>query len=64
MAQLKIEDVVDHLSSEMRRALVDAVRAQAPDLRLDEYQLFRDFKREVYRKCNVWENVPDRYVRS
>ncbi len=62
MARVKIEEIVDHLSSEMRRALEEAVRAQLPGAKFDSYQLFRDFKRAVYRKCNTWESVPDHYV--
>jgi DNA-binding transcriptional regulator WhiA len=62
MAKVKIEEVVDHLSSEMRSALLEAIRAQLPAAEVDEHQLYRDFKRAVYRKCNVWETVPDRYV--
>jgi len=62
MARVKIEDVVDHLSSEMRRALEDAIREEIPNAEFDSYALFRAFKRAVYRKCSVWENVPDQYV--
>lgn len=64
MAQVKIEDIVDHLSSEFRRALEDTFAAHAPNVRIDSYQVFRDFRRAVYRKCNVWENVPDQFVNS
>lgn len=62
MARVKIEEIVDHLSSEMRRALEDAVSEVIGDAAYDSYELFRAFKRAVYRKCNTWENVPDRYV--
>lgn len=62
MAKVKIEEVVDHLSSEMRRALEDAVNEVVPNARFDSYELFRAFKRNVYRKCSTWETVPDRYV--
>ena len=61
MARVKIEDVVDHLSSEMRRALADAVRAQFKES-FDEYELYRAFRRAVGRKCSTWEQVPDNYV--
>lgn len=44
MAKVKIEEIVDHLSSEMRKALVEAVRA-ATDLEvIDDRALFREFK--------------------
>lgn len=62
MARIKAEEIVDHLSSEMRRALRDAVKEVIPDVSVDEYQLFRAFRRAVGRKCSTWEQVPDQYV--
>lgn len=65
MAQIKIEDVVDHLGHEMRRALEDAVASTIPNVpNYDSSELFRAFRRAVYRKCNVWEYVPDQYVQK
>jgi hypothetical protein len=63
MARVKIEEVVDHLSSEMRKALEDAARETVQDDgSFDPDDLFRAFKRAVGRKCSTWERVPDHYV--
>lgn len=62
MARVKIEDVIDHLSSEMSRALTDAVSSAAPGVSVDAHTFFRAFKRAVGRRCSTWEQVPDRYV--
>ena len=62
MAKVKIEEIVDHLSSEIRRALSDAVKEISPNSNIDEQELFRAFRRAVARKCNTWERVPDRFV--
>ncbi len=62
MARVKIEDIVDHLSTEMRRALDSAIREVAPDSEIDRYALYRAFRRGVSRTCSTWENVPDHYV--
>jgi hypothetical protein len=62
MARVKIEDIIDHLSSEMRKALVAAVENELPDAEIDAHSLFRAFKRAVGRKCSTWESVPDSYV--
>lgn len=62
MARVKIEEVIDHLSSEMRRALEDAVRETIPNVQVDAHELFRSFRRAVRRKCSTWERVPDNYV--
>jgi hypothetical protein len=62
MARVKIEEVIDHLSPEIRKALVDALGRVAPGATVDAHQLFREFRRAVGRKCNTWERVPDQYV--
>ena len=62
MARVKIEDIVDHLSSDMKRALERAVERTCPDVAFDRNQLFREFRRAVGAKCRTWESVPDHYV--
>ena len=64
MARVKIEEVVDHLDSEMRKALSMAVGKAIPGAEFDERQLFKEFRRAVGRKCSTWERVPDRYVEN
>jgi hypothetical protein len=62
MARVKIESIVEHLDSEMRNALEEAVKELAPESNVDGYGLFRAFVRAVGRKCSAWECVPDHYV--
>lgn len=64
MASVKMEEIIDHLSSEVRRALEDAVQQVAPNSRIDSHELFRAFSRAIGRKCNTWEQVPDQYVQD
>ena len=64
MARVKIEEIIDHLSSEMRRALEETLRTIAPSVHCDAHQLFREFRRNVGRKCSTWETVPDQYVET
>ena len=64
MARVKIEEVVGHLDSEMKKALEATVKRVIPDAKFDRNELFREFKREVYRKCSVWETIPDQYVET
>lgn len=45
MAQVQIEGIVDHLSSEMRRALDAAVSETLPGAHFDAHALFRAFRR-------------------
>jgi hypothetical protein len=65
MASVNVEAIMEHLSSQIRRALGSAVEAVVRgDGSFDERDLFRKFKREVGRKCNTWEHVPDSCVRD
>jgi hypothetical protein len=63
MAQIKIEDVVDHLSHEMKRALEATLEEHFPDQSFDRDEVFRTFKRKVYQKCSMWEKIPDNLVK-
>lgn len=62
MARVKMEEIVDHLSTEIRRALSETVESSIPGVQFDEYELFREFRRAIRRKCSTWEQVPDHYV--
>ena len=62
MARLKIEAALDHLSSDMRLALDEAVRKVVPDAEYDAFGLYREFVGAVRRKCRTWESIPDAYV--
>ena len=62
MARVRIENIIDHLDYNIRRALKDAVDEVLPGVRCDERELFRAFKRALYRRCSTWERVPDMYV--
>lgn len=64
MAQIKIEDMIDHLSHEMKRALEEAVRREIPDAQFDRTRLFKEFRKSVYQKCSVWETIPDHLIRN
>lgn len=64
MASVQMEEIVEHLRSEVRRALEDAVRevTQGQQVQFDSQELFRAFRRAVRRKCSQWEYVPDHCV--
>jgi hypothetical protein len=64
MARIKIEEIIDKLDSDIRRALADAVKETIDEAKFDEYELFRAFKRAVGRKCSTWEHVPDQYIQD
>lgn len=64
MAQVQIEEVVDHLSSEFRRVLEETLKEHFPNQNFDSSAVYRTFKRQIYRRCSVWENIPDKFVKT
>jgi hypothetical protein len=62
MARVKIEEILDHLDSDIRNALQQTLEEHFPDQEFNPREVFRTFKRMVSRKCNTWETVPDKYV--
>ena len=62
MARIKVENVLESLDYDLRVALARAVHAVVPNAQFDERELYRAFCREAYRKCSIWETVPDQYV--
>jgi hypothetical protein len=60
---VKIEDVIDHLESDFKKALAETMKKFAPDIRFNEAEAFRFFLGRVYNHCRVWEPVPDRCVK-
>jgi hypothetical protein len=64
MAQVDIEEIIDHLSTDIRKALTRAVNDVIPDASFNDRELFKAFKKAVRRKCSTWEHVPDQYVQD
>jgi hypothetical protein len=64
MAKVKIEEIIDHLDTDIRKGLSDAVSRTIPDAEFNDRELFRHFIRAVGRKCSTWESVPDQYVEA
>jgi hypothetical protein len=64
MAQVKIEDVVDHLDGEFKKALADTMLHFAPQADYNIDVLYKHFLKRVFTHCALWEEVPDDYVRA
>jgi hypothetical protein len=62
MAQVQLDEVIDHLSVEVKGALRDAFNEVLPGVNVNVDAFYRSFKKNVYRRCSVWEQVPDTYV--
>lgn len=63
MAQIDIEGIIDDLSYDFKKALSKSVQDVIPEADFNESELFREFKRQIRRKCSSWETVSDRHVK-
>lgn len=64
MAKVKIEELIDHLDRELRKALQATLREHFPDQDYTVRSVFKTFQTEVGKKCNVWEEVPNKFIKS
>lgn len=64
MAKVKIEDIVDHLDTDLRKALAETIKQHFPNQPFSDRDVFRTFKRMVGRKCSTWETVPSHLVET
>ena len=62
--KIKIEEVVDYLSNEMRKAMEDAVYSSVPDAVFDGHILFQEFKSAIASECDTWVEIPDTFVEN
>jgi len=64
MARVRIEEAVDHLEDKFRKALQATMREHFPDQDFNARAVFKTFKKQIATKCDDWERVPNKYIRS
>lgn len=64
MAKLNIEEIINHLDREFRKALDATLREHFSNQEYNSRTVFKTFTKEVTKKCNSWETVPNKYIRS
>lgn len=64
MARVRIEEAVDHLEDKIRKALQATMREHFPDQDFNARAVFKTFKNQVSKKCDEWERVPNKFIRS
>jgi len=63
MTQVKVDEIIDHVRSEVKKALQDAFDEVVPHADIDLDAFYAVFKKQVYHHCSIWENIPDRFVK-
>jgi len=64
MAKIKIEEFIEHLDREIRKALDATILEHFPHQEYNSRALFKTFKKEATKKCNTWESIPNKYIKS
>lgn len=62
MARVKIDGVLDDLSSEVRSAIRSALTEVAPEALPKEQQIYRAFVRKLSSRAGTWARVRDNHV--
>lgn len=64
MAKVNIEGLTEQLDEELRKALRATLIEHFPDEKFNTRAVLKTFKKEISKRCNDWENVPNKYIRS
>jgi len=64
MAKLHIKEIIGHLEREMRKALEATMREHFPDQEFNGKAVYKTFNQQVEKKCNTWEIIPNKYIKS
>ncbi len=64
MAQIKINAMIEWVEYRLKPALEEAVVNAIPGVQVDKDLLWKEFIGVVNKKCSIWANIPDSYIRS
>ncbi len=64
MAKIKVEEFVNHLEGEFKKALSSTIYKELGDVEFNAKELFNTFKNELVDKCNTYESLPNKYIKN
>lgn len=64
MARVNLTEMTERLELELRPVLKKAVEAAIPAVEFDDKLLYREFRKAASRRFQIWERVPDSFVKS
>jgi len=64
MAKINIQEFADHLDEEIRKALEATIREHFPHQEYNARAVSKTFKKQLTKKCNSWEDIPNKYIRA
>jgi uncharacterized protein (DUF433 family) len=62
MTRIKVEGIIEELSTHIRGALEEAVLSAYPFQTVNRDDIYREFRSALARRCRTWEEVPDAFV--
>ena len=62
MTRIKVEGIIEELSTHIRGALEEAVLSTYPFQTVNKDDIYREFRRALARRCRTWEEVPDALI--
>ena len=64
MAKVNIEEMINHLDVEFRKALDSTIREHFPNAEYNSRAVFKTFATEVTKKCDSYERIPNKFIKS
>lgn len=64
MAKLNIIEVIDHLEDDIRKSIDATMREHFPHQEFNSRAVYKTFKKQIDKRCNAWEAVPNKFIRS
>lgn len=64
MAKINIEGLTKCLESEMRKTLDATLRVHFSEHEYNSRNVHKTFTKELIKKCNSWESVPNKFIKS
>ncbi len=59
MAKVKVEGFFKQLDYEIKRAFLKTVKAEFPDAKFEDRELYKKFLDNITGECKRWETMPD-----
>ncbi len=64
MAKIKVDGLVEEMETEFKQALLSTLRRHFDKDTYSENEVVKTFMAQLKEKCNSWEEVPNKFIRS
>lgn len=64
MAKLKIEGLLEELEAEFKKAISSTLRVHFDPEQYTDKEVYKTFQTQLKNKCDSWETIPNKYIKS